>query len=103
MHAIRAGSAFDGERFLDGPATVVVDGDRIAGVEPGHPEVGAGVTVTTYAGTLLPGLIDTHVHLVADGTLGGLERAGAADDEQVDAIIDAMLLREATHGVTTVR
>ena len=36
MHAIRAAHAFDGTRFLRGGPTVLVDGDRIAGLEPGH-------------------------------------------------------------------
>ena len=29
MRAVRAAVAFDGERFLDGGATVLVEGDRI--------------------------------------------------------------------------
>jgi hypothetical protein len=36
MHAIRATSAFDGHRFLDGGVTVLVDDGRIAGVEGPH-------------------------------------------------------------------
>lgn len=36
MRAIRAACAFDGTRFLPGGATVVWDGDRIVGVEPGR-------------------------------------------------------------------
>jgi len=103
MHAIRAASAFDGHRFLDDGVTVVIDDDRIVGVEGPHHDPPDGCPVATYDGTLLPGLIDTHVHLVADATLGGLERAGTATDEQLDGIIDAMLLRHAAAGVTTVR
>jgi hypothetical protein len=34
MHAYRADTAFDGERFLPGGALVLVDGATIAGVEP---------------------------------------------------------------------
>ncbi len=34
MQAVRAGGAFDGERFLAGGATVVIDGAHIVGVEP---------------------------------------------------------------------
>src|SRR6185312_8380880 len=34
VHAIRATHAFDGERFLDGGVTVLVEGARIIGVEP---------------------------------------------------------------------
>src|SRR5215210_6756627 len=72
MEAIRAAQTYDGTAFL-GPATVMVDGDTIVGVESGHPDLPDGVEVTTYDGTLLPGLIDCHVHLVADGTVGSLE------------------------------
>ena len=41
------------------------------------------------AGTLLPGLFDAHVHLVADGSLGGLERAASMDAAAVDEVIEA--------------
>jgi imidazolonepropionase-like amidohydrolase len=68
MHAIRAAHAFDGNRFLPGGATVVVDGDRIVGVETGRDGLPADVEVAAYAGTVLPGLIDCHTHLVADCT-----------------------------------
>src|SRR3954452_10841439 len=57
MRAIRAASAFDGERFLPG-ATVVMEGDRIVGVETRGSEVPAGTEVAEYSGTVLPGLID---------------------------------------------
>jgi imidazolonepropionase-like amidohydrolase len=83
MRAIRAPAAFDGERFLEGGATVLVDGERIVGVEPFGFDVPHGTEETSYDGTLLPGLIDTHVHLVADGTPGGLEAAGALGDDEV--------------------
>ena len=103
MHAIRATSAFDGHRFLDDGVTVIVDGSRIAGVEgPGH-ELPDGCEVTTYDGTLLPGLVDTHVHLVADATLGGLERTPTLSDDELDAVMAASLARQAAAGVTTVR
>jgi imidazolonepropionase-like amidohydrolase len=103
MHAIRATSAFDGTRFLDGGATVLVDGERIAGVEGPDHDLPAGTDVTTYDGTLLPGLVDAHVHLVADASLGGLERVASLSDDEVDAVIAASLDRQAAAGVTTVR
>jgi imidazolonepropionase-like amidohydrolase len=81
----------------------MVDGDTIVGVESGHPDLPDGVEVTTYDGTLLPGLIDCHVHLVADGTVGSLELAGTLDDDELDAVIRASLGTEAAGGVTTVR
>ncbi len=103
MHAIQAAHAFDGDRFLPGGATVLVDGDVIGGVEPGGFEPPEGVEVTSYDGTLLPGLIDAHVHLVSDGSMGALERAGTADDATLDATIETALHDQVAAGVTTVR
>jgi imidazolonepropionase-like amidohydrolase len=59
---------FDGERSL-GVATVVVDGDVITAVEPGEREPVAG-EVDGRGATLLPGLVDGHVHLRGAGNLG---------------------------------
>lgn len=92
---------YDGTVFL-GAGTVLVDGERILGVEPGHRELPSDVDVTTYAGTLLPGLVDCHVHLVSNGDLGALERAGAAIDEELDAQIRASLAASVARGLTTV-
>jgi imidazolonepropionase-like amidohydrolase len=102
MLAIRAAQAFDGTAFR-GPATVLVEGEQIAGIEPGHHEPPAGAEVATYDGTLLPGLFDCHVHLVADSTFGGLERVGGMPDDELDAVIRAGLAAELAGGVTTVR
>ena len=101
MRALRAAQVFDGTAFL-GAGTVVVDGERIVDVKPGFGELPRGVEITTYAGTLLPGLVDCHVHLVSSGDLGALERAGTASDEELDAQIRASLAASAARGVTTV-
>ena len=103
MWAVRASHAYDGERFLDNGVTVLVDGDQIVGVEAGGFEVPDGIEVTSYDGTLLPGLIDAHVHLVSDGEMGSLERAGTLDDDGLDAMIEGSLHAQAAAGVTTVR
>lgn len=103
MHVIRAGSAFDGVRFVGDGVTVLVDGDKIVGVEGPRHEPPDGSEVATYDGTLLPGLVDTHVHLVADATMAGLESAPDLDDDALDAVIDEMMLRQVRQGVTTVR
>jgi imidazolonepropionase-like amidohydrolase len=103
MRALRVPAAFDGERFLPGGATVLVDGTTIGGVEPFGFEVPEGVEVSSYDGTLLPGLVDAHVHLVADGVVGSLEAVGAMTDDDIDCVIARTLAQEARYGVTTVR
>lgn len=103
MRAIRAAHAFNGTLFLRGGATIVVDGDRIVGVEAGHPDLPDSIPVSEYVGTVLPGLIDCHVHLVGDATLNGLERAGGLADGALDDVITDSLNQQLAGGVTTVR
>jgi imidazolonepropionase-like amidohydrolase len=60
-----------GEQFGEGPATVLLDQEKIVGVETGHVELDESWQVAEYpTATVLPGLIDTHVHLVADSEVG---------------------------------
>jgi imidazolonepropionase-like amidohydrolase len=103
MFAVRAVHAFDGERFLPGGATVLVDAGRIVAVEPFDYVAPTGLGVEEHRGTLLPGLIDCHTHLVSDCTIGGLERAGVMTGEEVDAVVRASLRAQVAAGVTTVR
>ncbi|TNM45109.1 amidohydrolase family protein [Nocardioides albidus] len=103
MRAWRAPRAFDGTRFLERGATVLVEGDRIVGVEPADFAPPHDCPVTSYDGTLLPGLVDAHVHLVSDAGVGSLERVGELDDDAVDAEIARSLAAQAAAGVTTVR
>jgi imidazolonepropionase-like amidohydrolase len=60
---------FDGER-LGEPSTVVIDGNRIGGDPAGARTQDGG------GGTLLPGLIDSHIHLTDEATLTALARHG---------------------------
>ena len=63
--AIRCSRVFTGEQFSNGPATVLLDQEKIVGVETGHVELDESWQVAEYpTATVLPGLIDTHVHLV---------------------------------------
>ena len=56
----------------NGPSTIVVDGGRIVEVRPGHAAPPAGAMLVDLSGkTVLPGLIDSHVHLDSDA--GGNE------------------------------
>lgn len=104
MLALRADSCFDGERFRSGPVTVLVDGGRIVGVEDGRPELGEPWTVVDHGtATLLPGLVDAHVHLAADGDNGALERLAGQPAESLPPVIGAALWRHLASGVTAVR
>ncbi|WP_428837710.1 MAB_1171c family putative transporter [Streptomyces olivaceiscleroticus] len=86
---------------------VLVRGDRIAAVGPREqierlaPE---GLSVTAVPeGTLLPGLIDSHVHLTLDGGNDPIETARQTGDE---ALLEGMAERAQQllySGVTTVR
>ena len=48
VYAVRAGACFDGERFVAGGATVLVDGGCILGVAPAACDVPADCTVHDY-------------------------------------------------------
>ena len=53
--------------------------------------------------TVLPGLIDTHVHLVGDSRVMALERLAEYSPEEIDAVVIESLRRQLAAGVTTVR
>jgi imidazolonepropionase-like amidohydrolase len=104
MFGIRAGRAFDGERVVPGGALVLVDGGRIAGVEPGAAPAPDGCEVLEVpGGTVLPGLVDAHVHLCGDGTDGTLDRIGEPGKDAMMAVIEASLRCHLAAGVTAVR
>ncbi len=101
--AITGALLFDGTGAVQGQ-TVVWDGERITWVGPDGSADLAGVEVTeARGGSVLPGLIDGHVHLVLDATVEGVDGVASEPTELVldRAIRGARTLLGA--GITTAR
>ena len=103
---IHAGSLLDqpGQRAR-GPSTIIVRGDKVVEVRDGHvsPEAGAEL-VDLRSKTVLPGLIDMHVHFYSNGyPLKARLDAPTLDleDRFAQAAVNARRTLEA--GFTTVR
>lgn len=104
MIAIRCSALFDGASFMTGGATVLVDDGYIVAVEAGHPDPGSGVEIVECPdATVLPGLIDTHVHLVTDGVPLALDLVEGYTDAEIEAVVTRSLAAQLAAGVTTVR
>jgi imidazolonepropionase-like amidohydrolase len=102
--AIRVARIFDGRNLVPGAGVVIVDGDRIAGVEPAGFDIPVACEVLDRpAGSLLPGLIDAHVHLVADSGWGALDRLPEFSADDLARTIEESLRIQLATGVTTVR
>ena len=77
MIAIRARQVFDGERIMPTAETVLVEGGCIVDVQSRAMPLPQGCELVAFPdATLLPGLIDTHVHLCGDGGLGVCQLRG---------------------------
>ena len=88
-----------------GPSTIVVDNGRVVSVQSGHVPAPAGTkTIDLSDKTVLPGLIDSHVHLSSDR---GGEQALLAefrDDKPLHAFETQMNgMKTLRAGFTTVR
>ena len=102
--AIRAQQMFDGERMLAN-ALVLVDNGRITAVDTTGATPPDGTELIELDGdtTLLPGLIDSHLHLVLDATPTCVANVVAVDEA---TLLEQMEKRAATalqRGVTTIR
>lgn len=90
-------------RMVDKPAVVVVDGRIQSVLAQGDAKIPQGATRIDLPGqTLLPGLIDMHVHLASDPTIGGNQVLDYTDAFWVAVgVANAKAMLEA--GFTTVR
>lgn len=101
---VRAPRVFDGERFLDGATWVQVEADRIVAVGARQVDPPPGLPVLDRPGaTLLPGLIDSHVHLVAGAEPDALSLDAARGPTERERVIRQSLRDHLAAGVTTVR
>jgi len=97
---IRAGTLLDGKGAIQRNAVVAIDGTKVTRINAG---AAGPVTYDFSRLTLLPGLIDTHVHLVSHfGKDGRAETAGETPGEQ--ALYDAEMANAVLMaGFTTVQ
>ena len=100
---LRAARLFDGHQRVD-DASVVVDGGRILAVHGPRVDPPPDAEILDFGdATLLPGLIDTHVHLSFDATTDPVGHLVAADDGAVLLAMRLAARRALAAGVTTVR
>jgi imidazolonepropionase-like amidohydrolase len=104
VFAIEVDAVFDGERYSAERSVVVVDGRRIVSVAPAGTALPPRCELIRYDGcTVLPGLIDAHVHLCCDSRPGALDRIPSFTPDELVAVIENSLRVHLASGVTTVR
>ncbi|MEO7634014.1 MAG: amidohydrolase family protein, partial [Sphingomicrobium sp.] len=92
-------------KAVRGASTIIVDGGRIVAVQDGYVAAPAGAaTIDLKSRTVLPGLIDSHVHLASDrGGEAGLI-AFMREEPQMNALEAQMNgMKTLRAGFTTVR
>src|SRR2546423_10249292 len=99
LTVLRAAWLFDGETLTPDP-TVLIDGGTITAIG----RVPDDATVVEYTdATILPGLIDSHVHLAFDASPDVVGALARRDDAAAFAAMASAARRTARGGVTTVR
>jgi len=101
--ALRGARLFDGVQVWPGRAPVLLlDGATVAAVLDGDVPDDADA-VDLAGATLLPGLVDTHVHLAFDASPDPVAALARRDDDAVRAAMAAAARTALAGGVTTVR
>lgn len=102
-YAIQAGRLIvDASQPARGASTVIVENGRIARIESGYTTPAGAIVVDERGRTVMPGLIDAHVHLTSDpGTPFWREAVDSNELAAVVGVKNALLTARA--GFTTVR
>jgi len=87
-----------------GASTIIVEKGKILRIEPGRTAPSGATVVDLGRSTLLPGLIDTHVHLTVDATIPRAQSLTTKYSESYFATLGLRnALTTARAGFTTVR
>lgn len=86
-----------GDGTVKEAATVVIAGDRIQSVSTNHPQLKAVKRIDARGRTVMPGLIDTHIHFGLSG------QSRVAFRAQIETSPPEYLKDFIQHGVTTVK
>lgn len=82
---------------------VRIENGRITDVGQGRPQADDGAEFDLKGKSVLPGLIDSHVHLVWDGTPDPVKRILGKPETRVSLWAYRNALNTLDHGITTVR
>ncbi|MDF0531168.1 amidohydrolase family protein [Tsukamurella sp. 8F] len=103
--AVHAAVMFDGTDpvTIDDPVVLIEDG-RIVAVTQGLASVPPDAMLLDLPGTtLIPGLVDPHVHLALDASADPVSALASRDDDEVVEAITSAGRAQLSAGVTTVR
>ena len=104
-YAIQAGRVIvDAAKPALGPSTVIVENGRIKAIDNGATAPAGAIVVDLRGDTVMPGMIDVHVHLTQDAGMPWYQRMTTKFSEPYSATIGLKnALAMARAGFTTVR